>query len=159
MLAQDAQQKEDAFHAKMRQRDQEWQTKLETVRGELRTQAEEELRRRDAESAEARSREIKDLEVQLRKSVEEKHAGILADSKKREQDLVARLAWQTEACQKAEKERDEAKQLAFEKRRQVHDLNNKLGQVSLLLGGAANGNGNGNGNTTHLVAATVSRNS
>jgi len=161
MLSQDAQQKEEAFHAKMRQRDQEWQTKLETVRGELRTQAEEELRRRDAEAAEARSREVKELEVQLRKSVEEKQAGILADSKKREQDLVARLAWQTEACQKAEKERDEAKQLAFEKRRQVHDLNNKLGQVSLLLGGIANGNGNGsgNGNTTHLAVSTVSRNS
>jgi hypothetical protein len=153
MHAQDAQQKDEMFQAKMRQRDQEWQAKLESLRGELRAQAEQELRRRETETAESRSRQLKDLETQLRRSVEEKHATLLADSKKREQELVARLAAQTETLQKAEKERDEAKQLAFEKRRQVHDLNNKLGQVSLLLGGL-----NGNGNAASLAVATVSRN-
>lgn len=156
MSTQDAQQRDEMFQAKMRQRDQEWQTKLETVRGELRSQAAEELRRRDAETAEARSRELKDLETQLRKSVEEKHATVLAETRKREQDLAMRLASQTEAAQKLEKERDEAKQLAFEKRRQVHDLNNKLAQVSMLISGL---NGAGNGSAATLAVSTTSRNS
>jgi hypothetical protein len=156
MSTQDAQQRDEMFQAKMRQRDQEWQTKLETVRGELRSQSAEELRRRESEAAEARSRDLKDLETQLRKSIEDKHAAALTESRKREQDLAVRLTAQTEAAQKLEKERDEAKQLAFEKRRQVHDLNNKLAQVSLLIGGL---NGSGNGSAASLAVATVSRNS
>lgn len=156
----DAQQKEEAFQGKLRQRDQEWQAKLEAARGELRTQGEQELRRRDAEIAEARSREIKELEVQLRKSIEEKHAALLAEAKQREQDLAARLTSQTDARQAIEKERDEVKNTLLDKRRQVHDLNNRLMQVSALLGGLnLPGFTTGNGNGKQVAVATVSRNS
>lgn len=153
MLNKDSQEKEEMFQAKLRQRDEEWQGKLDAARAELRAQADQELRRRDMELAEFRSRDIKELEIQLRKSIEEKHTALLSDYKKREQEMASKLAVQAETLQKIERERDEAKQLAFDKRRQVHDLNNRLSQVSLLLGGHGNGNG------VHLPVANVGRNS
>jgi hypothetical protein len=134
--------KDELFASKSRQREQQWQSKLDAVRAELQVQTEEILRRRDAE-ADARVREV---EAQLRKETQQKEEATQANFAQREQDLVtqltaqaearqmaARAQWETEAEKKAraaiepfkgllaraESERDEAKQTAFEKSRQV----------------------------------------
>ena len=145
------QQKEELIQSKLRQRDQQWQVKLDTIRVELQAQTEQELRRREAESADARSRVLQELEANLRKEMQEKQEAAQVETKQHEQALVARLAAQAEACQMAEKERDEARQSASEVARQAQDLKNKLMEASSLLSGWKNGNGNGNGK--HLVEA------
>jgi hypothetical protein len=118
------------------------------------------LRRREAELADARSRALHELEANIRKELQEKQEAAQVETKQREQALVARLAAQTEACQMAEKERDEARQSAFEVARQAQDLKNKLMEASSLLTGwkTRNTNGNGNGNGKHLVEVGGGRN-
>jgi hypothetical protein len=153
-LMTEMQQKEELFQSKLRQRDQQWQAKLDNVRVELQAQTEQELRRREAESSEARLRALNELETQLRAEMHEKHDVVHAESKQREQDLVTEMAAQTEARQLAEKERDEARQSAVEAARQVQDLKNKLMEVSSLLTGWKGGNGNGK----HLATVGTVRN-
>ena len=58
------QQKEELFQSKSRQRDQQWQAKLDAVRVEMQAQTEQELRRRDVESVEVKQRE-QDLVAKL----------------------------------------------------------------------------------------------
>jgi hypothetical protein len=147
------QQKEELLQSKLRQRDQQWQVKLDTIRVELQAQTEQELRRREAESVDARSRALQELEANLRKEMQEKQEAAQVETKQHEQALVARLAAQVEACQMAEKERDEARQSASEVARQAQDLKNKLMEASSLLTGWKSGNGNGK----HLVEAGVGR--
>lgn len=131
------QQKEELFQSKSRQRDQQWQSKLETLRIELQAQHEQELHRHEAEMAEV---------------------------KQREQDLIAQSIAQAEAHQRAEKEwetefftvrntveplkaqllrteleRDEARHTASESVRHAQDLKKKLMDASSLLTSWGNG--------------------
>ena len=131
------QQKEELFQSKSRQRDQQWQAKLDGVRAELQVQTEQELRRRDAESAEAKQRE-QDLVSQL-----------AAQAQAHE---MAEKEWQTELeitrgnieplkalLSRAEKDRDEAVKSASDSARHVQDLEKNLTEASSLLTGWKNG--------------------
>src|SRR5438034_5674052 len=167
-LGLEAQQKEELFLSKSRQRDQQWQMKLDAVRAELQTQTEEVLRGRYAEA----DASLRELEANVRKEMQQKDAAAQAMAKQREQDLVAQLSAQAEARQMAaqaqwetesenkmraaiepfkallvrtEKERDEAKQFASESARQVQNLEKKLSEVSSFLNSWRNGK--------HLVGA------
>jgi hypothetical protein len=154
------QQNEELLQSKLRQRDQQWQVKLDHLRVESQAQTDQELRRREAEAADVRSRALQELEASLRKELQAKLDASLVEAKQRELALAARLAAQAETCQQAEKERDEARQSAAEVARQSQDLKNKLMEASSLFTGwkIGNGNGNGNGNGKHLAEAGVRRN-
>src|SRR5437667_8008853 len=89
-LGLEAQQKEELLLSKSRQRDQQWQMKLDAVRAELQTTTEEVLRGRYAEAS------LRELEAQLRKEMQQKHEAAQALAKQREQDLVAELSAQAE---------------------------------------------------------------
>ena len=161
-LGLEAQQKEELFLSRSRQRDQQWQMKLDAARAELQTQTEEVLRRRDAE-AEASLRE---LEANLRKEMQQKDEAAQTMIKQREQDLIAQLSaqaearrlaakveWETEFQTKTraaiepfklqlartEKERDEANESASESARQVQNVEKKLTEASSFLNGWKNG--------------------
>jgi hypothetical protein len=134
-------QKEELFQSTLRQRDEQAQAKLESVRRELQTQAEQEFRRRDAESAEARLRVVREVETNLRKEMQAKLEAAQASIKQREQDLVTQLAAKTEAQKITEQERDEARKIAFEVAREAQDLKDKLQEASSLLTGWNNGHG------------------
>jgi hypothetical protein len=162
------QQKEELFQSKLRQRDQQWQVKLDVLREELQAQTEQELRRREMESADARLSALRDLEARLRQEMQQQEEAAQAKTRQREQALVAQLTAQVEAHQMAaqkrqaeletmrtsleplkaqlagaEKERDEARQSASEGVRQVQDLEEKLIEVSSLLAGWNNGKNGG----------------
>jgi hypothetical protein len=162
------QQKEELFQSKLRQRDQQWQVKLDALRAELQAQTEQDLRRREVESADARLRALRELEAHLRQEMQQKDEAAQAKAKQREQDLVAQMTAQAEAHQMAaqerqteletmsatieplkaqlvcaEKERDEARQSASEGIRQVQDLEEKLIEASSLLAGWNNGKNGG----------------
>jgi hypothetical protein len=157
----EAQQKEELFLSRSRQRDQQWQAKLDTLRAELQSQTEA-LRRREVE-ADARLRE---LEAQLRKEMQEKEEGAQSQARQREQDLVSQLTaqaearhvaarsqWETESENKTraaiepfktmltrtEKERDEARESASENARQVQSLEKRLTEASTFLNTWRNG--------------------
>ena len=161
-LGLEAQQKEELFLSKSRQRDQQWQMKLDAVRAELQTQSEEALRRRDADADAA----LRELEARVRKEIQQKEEAAQSMAKQREQDLVAQLSAQADARQmaaqvewetefqtktrfaveplrmqltRAEKERDEAKQAAAESARQLQNLEKKLGEATSFLNGWRNG--------------------
>jgi hypothetical protein len=160
------QQKEEMFQSKLRQRDEQWQAKLDSARVELQAQSETELRRREADSADAGLRATSELEAKLRLEMQQKDEAAQARARQREQDLAAQLAaqaeayrvaqtqWETESTEKtrasiehfkalqerAEKERDDAKNLATERFRQVQKLEKKLTEASLFLNGWKNGN-------------------
>lgn len=151
------QQKEEMFQSKARQRDQQWQAKLDAIRNELHAQTEQELRRREAESAEANQRTLRELEAKLRQEMQQKDEATQARVRQREQDLVVQLTAQAEAHQtaqaqwaaeaakfkalldRAERERDEAKEFASEGFRQVQSLEKKLTEASAFLNGLKNG--------------------
>ncbi|HMP82303.1 MAG TPA: hypothetical protein PKA41_06295 [Verrucomicrobiota bacterium] len=162
----DLQQKEELFQSKLRQRDQQWQARLDAVRAESQAQSEEALLRQETESGEARQRALRELEVRVRKEMQEKHDAAFAEAAQHEQNLVAQLAGQAEAQRIAERERDEALQSAVETAGQMKELKEKLLAASTLLagwkggnGGGHDGNGFGNGNGRHLVLAGSGRNS
>ncbi|HLH53489.1 MAG TPA: hypothetical protein VKY92_07725 [Verrucomicrobiae bacterium] len=160
-FAQEAQQNEEVFLAKSRQRDQQWQVKLDGVRGELQVQTEA-LRRREAESTSA----MRELENRLRAELQQKEQDIQARAEQREQELVGQMSaeadarlqaaqtlWQAESetraraaiepfkalLARAEKERDDARQAATEQSRQVQTLEKKLTEASTFLNGWRNG--------------------
>jgi len=145
-LLAEMQQKEELFQSKLRQRDQQWQVRLDTVRVELKTQTEQELRRRELEAADARARSLNELEVRLSKEMQAREETTQAESKLREQELISRLNGQLELQQGLARERDAALQAASEAVHQVQDLKRKLMDASSLLTGWKSGNGNGNGN-------------
>ncbi len=147
------QQKEELSQSQSRQRDQQWQAKLDAVRSEMQAQTDQVLRRRDAE-------------MQQKDEVAE------ANARQREQDLVAQLnaqaeahlmaaraQWETESekrtraaiepiealLERTQKERDEATQSASGAVRQAQDLEKKLTEASSFLNGWKNGK--------HLVVA------
>lgn len=160
-LNHEAQQKEEQFLSKSRQRDQQWQAKLDAVREELQAQTEEVRRRRDEADA-----GLREMETNLRKEMQEKEETVQAKARQREQDLVTQLTAQMEARQtaaqalweresekkaraaielfkaqlaRAEKERDEAKESAFESARQVQNLEKRLTEASTFLNTWRNG--------------------
>jgi hypothetical protein len=162
-LAQEAQQREELFQAKSRQRDQQWQVKLDALRGESQAQSEA-LRRRDADVETTR----RELEAGLRKEIQQHDEAAQARAEQREQELIAELSaqaearfiaaraqWEAESENKAraaveplkvllartEKERDDARQSAFETSRQVQSLEKKLTEASTFLNGWRNGGG------------------
>ncbi len=165
------QQKEELFQSKSRQRDQQWQVKLDAVRADSQAQTEQDLRCRELESADARLRALRELEAKLRQEMQQKDEAAQAKARQREQDLVAQLTaqaeahkaaqaqWETESAEKTratiehfkallvrtEKERDEAKEFASEGFRQVQTLEKKLTEASSFLNGWKNGK--------HLVVA------
>jgi len=161
-LGQEAQQKEELFVSKLRQRDQQWQVKLDAARAEWQAQNEEILRRRELE-ADTRRRE---LEAHLRAEMQQKDEAAQAKARQREQDfavqlsmqaearqLVAQARWEAESEMKAraaieplkallartEKERDEALQSASESARHVQDLEKKLTDTAVFLSAWKNG--------------------
>ena len=177
------QQKEELFQSKLRQRDQQWQVKLDALQTELEAQTEQDLRRREVESADARQRALRELEARLRQEMQQKDELAQAKAKQREQALVAQLTAQVEAHQTAaqqrqkeleiisatleplkaqlacaEKERDEATQSASEGVRQVQDLEEKLIEASSLLARWNNGkNGGGSRHQPTSPLAMVGR--
>jgi len=160
-FGQEAQQKEEQFLTKSRQRDQQWQAKLDAARAELQTQTEDARRRREENDA-----AMRELEAGLRREMLEKEEAAQAKARQREQDLVTQVTAQAEVRQmaaqalwekeserkaraamepfraqlaRAEKERDEAKGLATEGARQVQSLEKKLTEASTFLNGWRNG--------------------
>jgi hypothetical protein len=158
----ESKEKDELFLTKSRQRDQQWQVRLDDLRNELQAQNEEFLRRHDAE-ADAKRR---DAEAQLRKEMQQQEESLQSRATQREQDIVAQLTaqsearfvaaqtqWETEADKKvraaaepykglltrAEKERDEARQIAAEGARHVQQLEKKLTEASTFLNGWRNG--------------------
>jgi hypothetical protein len=163
-LSQELQQREELSLSKSRQRDQQWQAKLDAARAELQAQTEM-LRRRDLETDAA----MRDLDARLRKEMQQKEEASLARVEQREQELIGQLTGQAEARQKAaqalweaeadkraraaiepfklqlaraERERDEAKQSAFENARQAQNLEKQLTEASSFLNGWRNGGKN-----------------
>jgi hypothetical protein len=161
-LAHDAQQKEELFVSKLRQRDQQWQVKMDDARSELQAQAEEALRRGEAEADAA----LRELEGQLRKEMQQKDEANQAKARQREQDLAVQLnaqaearlsaaqaQWEVEADKKTraaieplkallartEKERDEARQSAVENAGHVETLEKRLTEASSFLNTWRNG--------------------
>jgi hypothetical protein len=158
----EAQQKEELSLSKARQRDQQWQMKLDAVRAEFQTQTEELVRRRDTQ-VEASRRE---LEAQLRREMQQKEEAFQALAQQREQELIdeinaqaeartlaAKVEWETEFQTKTraviepfklqlartEMERDEAAQAAAENARRVQNLEKKLTEASSFLSSWRNG--------------------
>ncbi len=83
-LALEAQQKEELIQSKLRQRDQQWQVKLDAARAELQTQTEELLRRRaEAEAG------VREVEANLRREMQQKDEATEAKTRQREQDLTS----------------------------------------------------------------------
>jgi hypothetical protein len=167
-MSHEAQQKEELFLAKARQRDQEWQLKTDAARAEAQTEAKEIIRRRDLD-AEVRMRE---LEANLRKEMQQKEEAAQVRIKQREIALVAQMSAQAEAQQAAakaewdtqfevktrialeplkvqlartEKERDDAMHSATEVSREMQSLEKRLTDASSFLNGLRNGNGKHSG--------------
>jgi hypothetical protein len=155
-LAQEAQQKEELTASKGRQRDQQWQAKVEATRAELQAQHEEALRRREADAEAA----LHQLEARLRKEMQQREEEIQELAKQRERDLIAQVTAQAESRHAAaqaqweseteirtraavepvkallvrtEKERDEARYSATEGARHVQMLEKKLNDASSFL--------------------------
>ncbi len=158
----ETQQNEELFQSKSRQRDQQWQVKLDATRAELQAQNEEITLRREAEVGAA----LRELEVHLRKEMQQKEDAAQARTKQREQDLLAELTakadarhlaaqarWESESEKKTlaaiepyktmltrmEKERNEAALSAAESIRQVQGLEKKLTEASSFLNGWRDG--------------------
>ena len=164
-LRYEAQQNEELLASKSRQRDAQWQAKLDALQAEAQGHTQE-FKRRSEMSAEAALRE---LETRLRKELKEKDEAFQSKWKQREQELTAQLnaeaearltaaheQWDNEADKRAraaaepylaklehaEKERDQARQTAAESARQLQNLEKKLSEASSFLNGWRNGNGN-----------------
>jgi hypothetical protein len=132
-LMAEMQQKDELFQSKLRQRDQQWQAKLDNARVELQAQNDQELRRRDAEAAEAKQRE-QDLIAQMSAQATTYQAA--AQELETELEITRGAIDPFKALlARTEKERDEARQSASESIRHVQDLEKKLMDASSLLTG------------------------
>ena len=132
----------------------------------MQAQTDQVVRRREAESADAGLRALRELEAHLRQEMQQKDEAAQAKARQREQVLVAQLTAQAETHQMAaqaqwgtesekktraaiepfkallartEKERDEARQSAARAVSQVQDLEKKLTEASSFLSGWKNG--------------------
>ena len=164
-LKQDLQQKELAFATKLKQREQELIAKADARETELRTQLASDLRTRREEWEREAEAHIRASETRLHQEAQQKDEAAQAKARQREQDLVAQLnsqsearhlallaKWEAESEKKtraateplkemlvrAEKERDEARQVASEGRRQLQNMEKKLAEASSFLNGWGN---------------------
>jgi hypothetical protein len=161
-LRHEAQQSEELFQSKSRQRDQQWQLKVDAARAETQAAADEVLRRTQLEAEAAR----RELELQLRREIKEKDETFQNRLKEREFELTAqinaqaearlndaRIQWDKESDKKtraavesyaaqldrAEKERDEAREAAVQSAQHVLDVEKQLAEASSFLTGRRNG--------------------
>lgn len=153
-LANEIRQKEELFQSKLRQRDEQWQEKIATLRAELQAQNEQEIRRREAAAADDRERIVGEVEAQLRKEMQAKQEAFQAQAKVREDELVAQLEAQAQAHQALRKERDDARQAATEATRQVQDFRKKLMDASSFLSNWKNGDGDARSGETSRITRT-----
>lgn len=164
-LVHEAEQKEELFQAKLRQRDQQWQVKLDTAKSETLSEAEEALRRLEMDS----NATLRELEARLRKELEDQQETAASKLKQREDELVEQLTAQAEfqrlqqharweadteirvrtvvepvkeELARVAKERDAAKEISAEEARRAEHLEKKLTEASSFLSGWKN-NGNG----------------
>ncbi len=151
-LGEEAQHKEELFQSKMRQRDQQWQAKVDATLAESQAQNEEALRRRGAEADSA----LRALETQLLEEMQQKEMVAQAKAMQHEQEAIAqvRTLWEAESeakifaamesfrglLDRAERERDEARQSALEGVRRVENLEKKLTEASSFFSSWRNGN-------------------
>lgn len=119
-LAQEAQQKEELFLTKSRQRDQQWQAKLDAAWAELQVKTDE----------------VAQLNAQAAARQMAAQAQWEAESEKRTRAAVEPLK---ALLSRAEKERDEARESASEAARQVQNLEQQLTEASSFLNGRRNG--------------------
>jgi DNA-binding transcriptional regulator YdaS (Cro superfamily) len=165
-LKQELQQKELAFATKLKQREQELIAKADTRETELRTQLASDLRARREEWEREADARIRASEIRFQQEAQQKDEAAQDKARQREQDLIAQLTSQSEARHlalltkweaesekktraateplkemlvRAEKERDEARQLASEGRRQLQNMEKKLAEASSFLNGWGNG--------------------
>jgi hypothetical protein len=163
-LRHEAQQNEELFQSKSRQRDQQWQVKLDAARTETQAAADEVLRRTQLEAETAR----RELELQLRREIKEKDETFQTRWKQQEFELSnqlnaqaetrlndARAQWEKDLdkrtsaaiepyraqLERAEKERDEAREAAVQSAQHVLDVEKQLAEASSFLSGRRNGNG------------------
>lgn len=138
-ITHEVQQAEEILLNKSRQRDQQWQAKLDTARAELQEQSEE--MRLKEETAQAR----------IRQREHEVVAQLTAQAEARQ--IAARSQWEAEAEKKTraaiepfklqisrvEKEREQAQQAAADAARQVQSLEIQLTEASSFLNAWRNG--------------------
>ncbi len=165
-LKQELQQKDLAFQAKLKQREQEWAVRADARETELQNRWASDLRTREEEwEIQAESR-IRATETRFVLEAQQKDDAAQVKAKQREQDLVVQMTTQSEARQlamqaqwdaesekkmrsatepfkalltRAERERDEARNLASESARHVQNLEKKLSEASSFLSGWRNG--------------------
>jgi hypothetical protein len=128
------------FQSKSRQRDQQWQVKLDAARAETEAVANEVLRRRQVE-AEASLRE---LEARLRKEMKQREQELTSQLNAQAQTRLAdaQALWEKESESKLgllEKERDDARETAAESARHVEAMEKKLGDATTFLSSWKNG--------------------
>jgi hypothetical protein len=152
-LKQDLQDKELAFQAKLKQRDQELALKADARETELRKQLASDLRAREEDWERQTQARIRTTEARLAREAQEKEEMFVAKSRQREEQwqvkldgVLAELQSQTasiepfkEQLARAEKERDEARQIATESSRHVETMEKKLNEASSFLTGWRNG--------------------
>ena len=132
-LALEAQQREELFQAKFRQRDQQWEVKLESVRAETKSQNEEQFQTKSWQ----RERE---LAAQFTAQTEA-HLAAARTQWEAESDKKMRAAIEPfrALLARTEKERDEARQSANDSARQVETLEAQLNEASSFLSSWKNG--------------------
>jgi hypothetical protein len=152
-LKQDLQDKELAFQAKLKQREQELAIKAEARETELRKQLASDLRAREDDWERQTQARIRGTESRLAREAQEREELSMAKSRQREEQwqvkldgVLAELQAQTasiepfkEQLTRAEKERDEARQIATESTRHVETMEKKLNEASSFLTGWRNG--------------------
>jgi hypothetical protein len=152
-LKQDLQDKELAFQAKLKQREQELAIKADARETELRKQLASDLRAREEDWERQAQSRIRATESRMARESQEKEELFVAKSRQREEQwqvkldgVLAELQAQTAAIEpfkeqlaRAEKERDEARQIATESTRHVETMEKKLNEASSFLTGWRNG--------------------
>ena len=152
-LKQDLQDKELAFQAKLKQREQELAIKADARETELRKQLASDLRAREEDWERQAQSRIRATEVRLSRESQEKEELFVAKSRQREEQwqvkldgVLAELQAQTAALEpfkeqlaRAERERDEARQIAADSTRHVETMEKKLNEASSFLTGWRNG--------------------
>jgi hypothetical protein len=136
--AQEDQQKEEIFQMKLHQREQHLQSQFDARQAELQSQRDQDLRRREAELAEAKQREQYltarlNAQAETHQAAEQEWKTELEITRGTIEPLRALLV-------RTEKERDEARHSASEGIRQMQDLKRKSMEAFSLLNGWKNGN-------------------
>src|SRR5205814_2127623 len=153
-LTQELHQKELAFQAKLKQREQELAIRADAQQSELQKQWASDLRVREEERERQAESRVRATETRLGHELQQKEELFVSKSRQREEQWQAKLdavraelQAQTAAMEpfkalvaRAENERDEARQSASESARQLQNLEKKLTEASSFLNGWRNGN-------------------